>query len=509
METGQAQPGERRDASLARFIVSHKSQILALWEGADRRLPSARELSKPALLDSVPQLLDAIARAISERDLGRSEVPLTLVEKHAFDRLDSGFNLAQVVAEYSLLRYAILALWERENVAAADRGGSLILHRTIDESISLSVERFVQAQVRAGRALDRIATASLESHDLDDLLRRLLDVVLETMSTVDTAAILLREGDLLRVRAAVGVEREVELGSPLHIGDGFAGTVAEKRRPLLLKSPADDPLVGSPALRGRGIRAIYGVPLIEGDNVIGVVHVGSLTAGDFSEEDRRMVGALASRATAAIYQQMLRRDAEHRAAQLRAVIESIPDAVYIADRQGIRMTNRPGRELLGAAETAEALLSHPEIRERIRDAATGEEIGELETGFARAFQGETTVRELVIGRPDGGERTIRSAVAPIEFGGQIEQAISVATDITDTKRYERERAELLERERAAKKRAESAEAGQRFLSEATAILSSSLEYEQTLERITALAVWTSTRFLARARSSSTTKGLVR
>jgi PAS domain S-box-containing protein len=489
METGGAQPDEQRGASLAQFILSHRSQILALWEGAVRHLPSARELSKPALLDSVPLLLDAIARVISERSVAPNEVPRDLVEKHAYDRLDTGFDLAQVVAEYSLLRYAIVELWERAHAPFVDRDASLILHLAIDQSISLSVERFTEAQLRAGRALDRIATASLESHDLDDLLRRLLDVVLETMPAVDTAAILLREdGDMLRVRAAVGLEREVELGFSLRIGEGFAGSVAAKRGPILLKSPADDPLMKSQILRERRIRALYGVPLIEGATVIGVAHVGSLTASDFSDEDRRMVGALASRATAGIYQQMLRRDAEHRAAELRAVIDSIPDAIYIADRKGIKMTNQPGLELLGLTDPAQAFLSHAEIGKRIRDAATGHDIGEMETGFARAFEGETTVRELVIVRPDGDERIIRSAVAPIELGGRIEQAVSVTTDITEAKRYERERAELLERAKEAKERAESAEAGQRFLSEATAILSSSLEYAETLERLTALAV---------------------
>jgi signal transduction histidine kinase len=58
----------------------------------------------------------------------------------------------------------------------------------------------------------------------------------------------------------------------------------------------------------------------------------------------------------------------------------------------------------------------------------------------------------------------------------------------ELRRYERERTELLDRERLARARAEKAEAGQRFLSEATAILTSSLEYEKTLERVTTLAV---------------------
>ena len=300
----------QRDTALAKFILTRKSEILAHWEGAVRRLPTARELPNPILFDSVPQLLEAIARAIGERAVGDCALPAELVEEHAFHRLDSGFDLGEVVVEYSLLRDAILEVRERDSTMAIDRGAVRILHRAIDRSISLSVERFAEGQGRAERALDRIANASLESRDLDDLLRRLLVVVIESVPAVDTAAILLREDSVLRVRAAVGLEREVELGFTVTIGEGFAGTIAAEQRPIFLKSAATDPLVKSRVLRERGVHALYGVPLIEGETVIGVAHVGSLTANDFSKEDRRLVGSLASRATAAINQQMLRARAE-------------------------------------------------------------------------------------------------------------------------------------------------------------------------------------------------------
>jgi PAS domain S-box-containing protein len=490
MTAGHAQSEERGSAPLAKFILSHKAQILALWEQAVRRLPTARDLPKPVLLDSVPQLLDSIVQAIADRVTPDKDVPPKFVEEHAFQRLDTGFDLAQVVAEYSLLRDAILELWEEAALAIQDRSAARVLHRAIDQAISLSVERFTREQIRAARALDRIATASLESEDLDDLLRRLLLVLIETMPAVDTAAILLRTDDNLTVRAAVGLEREVEIGFSLKIGEGFAGKVAAERRPIFLKSAATDPLVKSEVLRERRVRALYGVPLIDADEVVGVAHVGSLTAFDFSAEDRRMVASLASRATAAIYQQMLRRDAEGRAAELRAVIENIPDAVYIADRARITTANRRGLELLGIKSLDEMPMEHTARVQRLRahDPATGEEISHLEGGFARAFQGETNVRELAIVGADGEQRVIRSACAPIEIGGRVDLAVSVTSDITEAKRYERERAELLEKERAARARAENAEAGQRFLSEATAILASSLDYENTLKRITALAV---------------------
>ena len=257
MPAGQAQEREQRGGALAKFILARKTQILARWEGAARRLPTARELSEPALLDSVPALLEAIARVMIERTSGESEATVELVEKHTLHRLVEGFDLRQVVAEYSLLRDAILELWECEAVALSEQGSTRILHRAIDQSISLSVARFTEAQLRATRALDRIAMASLESHDLDDLLRRLLLVLIETVPAIDTAAVLLRTGDVLRVRAAVGIEREVELGFPLKVGEGFEGTIAAERRPMFLRSAASDPLVQSQVLRGtRGAGAV-------------------------------------------------------------------------------------------------------------------------------------------------------------------------------------------------------------------------------------------------------------
>ena len=67
MTAGLAQPEEAGATPLAKFILSHKAQILALWEETVRSLPTARELPKPVLLDSVPQLLDSIVQAIARR----------------------------------------------------------------------------------------------------------------------------------------------------------------------------------------------------------------------------------------------------------------------------------------------------------------------------------------------------------------------------------------------------------------------------------------------------------
>jgi len=488
---GTRQQHEGRAANLASFILDKKEEILAEWITAVRRLPSpARDLPRPALLDSLPRLLESIAEAIGTRRDGGGTRRRRLVGEHAVQRLDRGIELAEVVAEYSILRDTILHLWERAAAPASLLAATRVLHRAIDDCVATSIEQFTEVHDRAARALDRLASATLESRDLDDLLSRLLFVLLETMPAIDTAAILLREGDRLRVRAAAGLERDVETGWSVAIGEGFAGRIAAERRPLALRSAADDPLVDSRVLRDKRVRGLYGVPLLQDSHVIGVAQIGSLTAYEFADHDRRILDVLAARATAAIHQQTLRRAADRRTAQLSAVIESIADAIFIADAHGIKIANRRALELMGLSSAEQLPVPYPELIARMhpRDVETGRALADTETGFARALRGETSVNQIIVRRPDGEERILRTAVSPIEIGGRIELVVSVATDITAAKQYERERTELLERERDARARAERAESGQRFLYEATAILTSSLDYEETLERVTRLAV---------------------
>jgi PAS domain S-box-containing protein len=281
-------------------------EILADWEREVRALPAARGLARPLLVDHMPDLLVQItqmASALAQNRIPRP--PEHTVDLHAIERLSVGFDLREVVAEYAVLRATITRhLYQMQS--ASDLPLALaILDQAIDASIAASVDRFTSAQERTLKALDRIATASLESKSLDELLHRLLRIFLEVADAVDTAVILLREGDVLRVRAAVGLEEELLLGFSMRIGEGFAGTVAATKKPLCLRSAGTDPLVRSPVIHDKCIKALWGVPLVQHGRVIGVAHMGSLTSEEFSVQDQRLFAALASRATAGICQHLL------------------------------------------------------------------------------------------------------------------------------------------------------------------------------------------------------------
>ncbi len=100
-------------------------------------------------------------------------------------------------------------------------------------------------------------------------------------------------------RAAVGIEEEVEQGVRIPVGRGFAGRVAAGREPVILDD-VDHADVLNPILREKGIKSLLGVPLLVRGEVIGVLHVGSLTYRRFTGDDVELLELVAARVAMAI-----------------------------------------------------------------------------------------------------------------------------------------------------------------------------------------------------------------
>jgi K+-sensing histidine kinase KdpD len=150
------------------------------------------------------------------------------------------------------------------------------------------------------RRLQALTDAALAHLDLDELLAALLLRTRE-MLEVDTCAVLLLDeavGELV-ARAAVGIEEEVEQGVRIPLGRGFAGRVAAGREPVILDD-VDHADVLNPILREKGIKSLLGVPLLVRGDVIGVLHVGSLTHRTFTGDDVELLGLVGARVALAI-----------------------------------------------------------------------------------------------------------------------------------------------------------------------------------------------------------------
>jgi signal transduction histidine kinase len=315
---GAAQQEPRR---LADFLRERSEEILAHWEHEVMKVRSARQLSRPVLLDHLPDFISELAEyADGLRHGSHGIAPDESPRIHALERLEVGYDLAEVVEEYAVLRRCITELAFSEHTPALRSGELPRLHEAIDQAISTSVTRYTEARERTLRALDRISSAALVHHDVESLLPGTLDAFLATTAAVDTVALSLREDGSLRVRAAFGYPPPGPVGLLIE-AEHFSARVEAKRAPLFLTDACNDPEIGSSPTCAPGTRALYGVPLILGDDVLGVAVMGSRSAYEFSQEDQFLFRTMVNRAATLIAQARLDQQLHLHAQELREALD--------------------------------------------------------------------------------------------------------------------------------------------------------------------------------------------
>lgn len=127
--------------------------------------------------------------------------------------------------------------------------------------------------------------------------------------------------------------------------------------------------------------------------------------------------------------------ADRRAAEMRAVLESMADAVYIGSVEGITLANKPALEQLGFTSREELNRHVATLAEEIqtRDAVTGAQIPLENQAFTRALSGERVVQDVLVRhRLTGEDRVVRCAATPVVIDGKVTAAVAVNTDVTDT-----------------------------------------------------------------------------
>jgi sigma-B regulation protein RsbU (phosphoserine phosphatase) len=177
------------------------------------------------------------------------------------------------------------------------------------------------------RDIQAITDTALSGLDDHELLAELLERTRAILSA-DTAAVLLLDissGELVAT-AAAGLEEEVRQGTRIPVGQGFAGRIAAGRQPVVLDR-VDHTTVLNPILWSKGIRALMGVPLIAGGQVIGVLHVGSLTNRKFTRDDADLLQLAANRAATAVQSLSTREERVAAAALQRSLLPSAPPTV--------------------------------------------------------------------------------------------------------------------------------------------------------------------------------------
>jgi anti-sigma regulatory factor (Ser/Thr protein kinase)/putative methionine-R-sulfoxide reductase with GAF domain len=198
------------------------------------------------------------------------------------------------------------------------------------------------------RHLYRLTDPALSELELEELLEELLIRIREALH-VDTVAILLldTETDELVARAAKGIEEEVEQGVRVPVGRGFAGRIAAGRIPIFMPEvgKAD---IHNPLLVQKGIQSMLGVPLIVESEVIGVLHVGTLTPRQFDQRDLAVLQLAAARAAPGIERARLFSALEHEH-QVAMLLQRSLLPRALPEMTGIRVAARylPARDEVG------------------------------------------------------------------------------------------------------------------------------------------------------------------
>ena len=236
------------------------------------------------------------------------------------------------------------------------------LFEELDERVALRTQALAEESKRV-KILLRITTELSTSLDKDIVLARALQLVNDVVKASRGAIMLVdEETNHLVIQAAHGLERDLpDDGLPfaMNSSEGLASWVIEKREAVVIDDTERDERSAGEYFRDQ--RSVLAVPLITGDDVLGIIILSHPDADRFTSEQLSLVEAAASQVANAVHNASLynliqqqaeklgamMREAQIEVAKVQSILESIADGVLVAEADGkIIMANMPTANIL-------------------------------------------------------------------------------------------------------------------------------------------------------------------
>jgi PAS domain S-box-containing protein len=334
-------------------------------------------------------------------------------------------------------------------------------------------------------AADEVADGTLL---LANTAARLLGLVVPAFADVATLDSISPHGDLRRLGSRVDAPRareelEAALLRRRPLPDAPVGLpraiVSSESQLLASVTDADLHAIASSdedfeLLRALELRSALFIPLRARGRTVGALALGVGTSGrSYGEDDLRFAEVLAGRIALALDNAALSQTVTGLERRLEATLTNLAEAVLVRESGGqIVFANSAAARLLNLDSARAVIEATPQqlmdLYEVFDEDGRRLELADLPS--SRAGRGEEAAPLLVrnIIRATGDERWLLHKATPVfDPDGSVSLIVSVIEDLTEVKR---------------------AELAQRVLAEAGQELSSSLDYERTLQGVAELAV---------------------
>ena len=222
--------------SLGNFIRQNGPQIVREWMSfAQTRTPASHDMSASALRDHVQELLTFIADDLESPQTGHEQVQKSqgggpkdggaedsAAELHAAQRLESGFNVGQMVSEYRALRASVVKLWRARDQSFSTRDFDDLtrFNEAIDQAITESLGNYTKTLDHSRNLFLGILTHDLRNPLGAALMTSELMVKRGTLDVKETASALQIKDSMTR---AIGILNDllditrVQFGSEINV----------------------------------------------------------------------------------------------------------------------------------------------------------------------------------------------------------------------------------------------------------------------------------------------------
>ena len=290
----------------AELLARQLRELVALHDGL-RALTSTLEL--PAILRTVLARIRVLAAAQA----------LSLMLYDA-ERDELVFAATENIREGTLTDVTSVAAGDGATeaptrIVATLRHGERVTGQIVVDG-PLATETFdADARVRLGRLAETLGAECTPRlpQDADALQRLFAQIAWTVPSRATTLTLYDAQGRPLVFRTSHALEPGVIDGVRMPADRGIAGWVAQHREPLRLADASADPRHDPTLARRTGLvpRSMLCVPLLHREQLLGIVQViNRLDGGTFTEDELRLVRALADHAAIAIANAQLYREVE-------------------------------------------------------------------------------------------------------------------------------------------------------------------------------------------------------